>query len=121
MKNDVIAVVEDMIFASKIRATGQAIGVQVHFVRSRDSLLQLAREKKPDLIIIDLHNTATNPIDLGRAIKTELELERSAVIGFFSHVNTELQRTALAAGYDRVLPRSVFARDLSEILKGNVG
>jgi hypothetical protein len=38
------------------------------------------------------------------------------LLGFFSHVEVELQRQALAAGYDRVVPRSVFARDLGQIL-----
>jgi len=38
------------------------------------------------------------------------------LLGFFSHVETELQRNALAAGFDRVIPRSVFARDLSQLL-----
>jgi hypothetical protein len=38
-------------------------------------------------------------------------------MGFFSHVQTDLQQQALAAGYDQVIPRSVFARDLGQILK----
>jgi len=38
------------------------------------------------------------------------------LLGFFSHVEVELQRNALSAGFDQVIPRSVFARDLGEIL-----
>jgi CheY-like chemotaxis protein len=117
MDKHIIAVVEDMFFASKIRATARATGVEVTFARNEHSLLQLAREKEPRLIIIDLHNLVTDPINLGKVIKDDDELERISLIGFFSHVNTDLQREALAAGYDRVLPRSVFSRDLPEILK----
>jgi hypothetical protein len=40
------------------------------------------------------------------------------LLGFFSHVEKELQQAALAAGYDQVIPRSVFSRDLAQILIG---
>jgi hypothetical protein len=32
-------------------------------------------------------------------------------------VQTDLQRAAVAAGFDDVIPRSVFSRDLAQILK----
>jgi hypothetical protein len=44
------------------------------------------------------------------------ELGQARLLGFFSHVEVELQRQALAAGYQEVIPRSVFARDLAQIL-----
>jgi len=53
---------------------------------------------------------------LARELKADDELRQIKLLGFFSHVQTELQRNALAAGFDKVIPRSVFARDLPEIL-----
>ena len=79
-------------------------------------MIQKARETKPGLIIVDLHNQKIEPATLATELKTDEELRRFRLLGFFSHVQTELQRNALAAGFDQVIPRSVFARDLPKIL-----
>src|SRR5215510_5012722 len=116
MSRTVISVVDDMFFASKIRAVAEAVGTEISFPRSREALLQKAREVKPDLIIVDLHNQKIEPVDLARQFKADEELRDIRLLGFFSHVQTELQRNALTAGFDQVIPRSVFARDLEKIL-----
>ena len=69
----------------------------------------------PPLILIDLHNQKLDPLELAKQIKTQGSTV--TLLGFFSHVEVELQRNALSAGFDRVIPRSVFSRDLAEILK----
>ncbi len=104
----VVAVVDDMFFASKIRATAEAVGVEISFPRTKESLIEKARQA--DLIIVDLHSQKFDPLSL------PADLSGAQLLGFFSHVEVELQRKALAAGYQRVVPRSVFARDLAEIL-----
>jgi CheY-like chemotaxis protein len=104
----VLAVVDDMFFASKIRAVAEAVGAEISFPRTKESLIEKAREA--DLVIVDLHSQKfdpfTVPADVGAVRK----------LGFFSHVEVELRQRALAAGYDEVVPRSVFARDLAQIL-----
>ena len=112
----VIAIVDDMFFASKIRATAEAVGVEVSFPRSVEKLVEKARETKPGLVVVDLHNTKIDPVALGRELKSDEDLKGVPLLGFFSHVHTDLQRNAAAAGYDQVIPRSVFARDLGQIL-----
>ena len=110
MSVTVISVVDDMFFASKIRAAAEAVGVEISFPRTKESLIEKARQA--DLIIVDLHSQKFDPLSL------PAELSGKQLLGFFSHVEVELQRQALAAGYDRVVPRSVFARDLGQILTG---
>jgi len=112
----IIAIVDDMFFKSKIRAVAEAVGTEISFPRTQDALLQKAREAKPQLIIVDLHNQKIDGVTLATELKSDEELRAIPLLGFFSHVQTELQRTALAAGFDQVIPRSVFARDLSKIL-----
>jgi len=112
MSRVVIAVVDDMFFASKIRAVAEAVGVEISFPRSKEALIQKAPEA--ELILVDLHNQKVDPVALAGELKKELRGVR--MIGFFSHVETELQRNALAAGFDQVLPRSAFSRDLPKIL-----
>jgi len=105
-----------MFFASKIRATAEAVGVEISFPRSVEKLVEKAREAKPGLVLVDLHNTKVDPVALATELKANDDLREVKLLGFFSHVHTDLQKNAIAAGYDQVIPRSVFARDLGQIL-----
>jgi CheY-like chemotaxis protein len=116
MSGVIIAVVDDMFFAAKIRAVAEAIGAEISFPRSREALVQKAREARPRLILVDLHNQKIDASELAGQLKSDEDLRTIPLLGFFSHVQTELQRSALAAGFNRVIPRSVFARDLPKIL-----
>lgn len=78
--------------------------------------MEAAREAKPGLIVVDLHNTKLDSAALATELKADDELKTIPLLGFFSHVQTDLQQNALAAGFDKVIPRSAFARDLGEIL-----
>jgi CheY-like chemotaxis protein len=55
-------------------------------------------------------------VDLAADLKADEQTAAVPLVGFFSHVHTDLQKNALAAGFDHVLPRSVFSRDLPQIL-----
>ena len=115
MTRTIIALVDDMFFASKVRATAEALGVSVSFPRSKEALLERLTQDPPDLIVADLHNQRLDVIELAQELKTRKH--SIPLLGFFSHVEVELQRKALSAGFDQVIPRSVFARDLGEILR----
>jgi CheY-like chemotaxis protein len=104
----VLAVVDDMFFKAKIRAVAEAVGAQISFPRTKEALLEKARQA--DLVIVDLQNQKIDALSLPP------ELGAVRLLGFFSHVEVELQRRAVAAGYEQVMPRSVFARELAQIL-----
>jgi PleD family two-component response regulator len=116
MSQRVISVIDDMFFASKIRAVAEAAGVEISSPRTQEAVVSKARELKPGLIVVDLHNQRIDPIALAQELKADSELRGTRLLGFFSHVQTELKQNAVSAGFDVVVPRSVFARDLSEIL-----
>ncbi len=118
MQRNVIAIVDDLFFASKIRGTAEQLGVSVSFLRHAESLNQAILHDHPSLIICDLHSQRIDPIELARQLKADEQLRSIPLLGFFSHVQTELQRKAREAGFDVVIPRSAFTRDLSEILSG---
>lgn len=118
MSRNVLAIVDDLFFAAKIRGTAEEIGVAVKFARNADAMLNAARRDQPDLIIFDLNSERTNPADMARQLKADEQLRSIPLLGFFSHVQTELQRQAEDAGIEEVIPRSVFAKYLNEILLG---
>ena len=116
MPRKILAAIDDMFFAAKVRATPEAVGVEIKFHRRVDSLVNAAVAQSADLVIVDLHNEKLNPIELATELKAKQPNKSTVLLGFFSHVETELQRAALQAGYDQVIPRSVFSRDLAKIL-----
>jgi CheY-like chemotaxis protein len=119
MPGIVLAIVDDLFFASKIRGTAEQLGVTVSFPRGVDALIEAAVRDKPALIICDLHSTRIDPVELAKQLKTHEQLCSIPLLGFFSHVQTELQRRAREAGFDNVVPRSMFTKNLAEILRGN--
>lgn len=114
----VTAVVDDMFFISKIRETGKALGLIVNFPRNLDALRATIAEDLPALILVDLHHQKLDAIQLASELKENEKVKNIPLLGFFSHVQTDLQRQAVQAGYDEVIPRSIFFRDLAKILSG---
>ena len=119
MTRQVIAVVDDIFFAAKIRGTAEQAGVSVNFPRSTEAAFEAAKKTGTALIICDLNSLRVDPFELSRRLKQEASTSTVPLLGFFAHVQTELQRKAVEAGFDRVIPRSVFAQDLTEIINGN--
>jgi CheY-like chemotaxis protein len=117
---DVLALVDDLFFQAKLTETARKIGVTLKTVSTGAALVKML-ETQPDgthrdlphLIVVDL-NARQDPLE---AIK---QLHASGnpipIIGFLSHVQTELAHQAEAAGCKQVMPRSSFTANLSEIL-----
>jgi CheY-like chemotaxis protein len=114
----IIAVVDDLFFASKIRGTGEQVGVQIQFVKSVPDAIAKARDEAPAIVIVDLNAGCCDAVELARAFKDDDKLRAIPLIGYFSHVQIEQQQAALAAGFDRVMPRSAFTKNLRDILAG---
>lgn len=118
MKRSVIAAVDDLFFAAKIRGTAEQKGVEVSFAKSAERLLEEAKRGEAAAIILDLQIKLFDPFAAAEQLKADDETRGLPLYGFFSHVETELQRRAKQAGFDHVLPRSVFNQRLLEILGG---
>lgn len=112
----IIAAVDDMFFMSKIRATAESLEVTVRFVRNSEALFSVAAESPPALIIVDLQSQKFLPLELAARLKADPALSAIPLLGFYSHVETELRDQAARAGFDRIMPRSVFSANLAEIL-----
>ena len=118
MKRHIIAVVDDLFFAAKIRTTAELLDVAIEFKRDADALLAAAHQEPPALIIFDLHAQCFDPFTLAEQLKTDEVLRAVPLVGFFSHVQVELQRRAREAGFDHIMARSVFVKELPALLQG---
>ena len=119
MSRSVIAIVDDLFFASKIRGTAEALEVTVSFPRHADGVREVIQRNSPALIICDLHSERFDVLSLATTLKAAEATRDIPLIGFFSHVQTDLQSAAQDAGFDQVMPRSAFTKNLALILQGN--
>ncbi len=115
----IVAAVEDLLFSSKIRTVGRQVGADLTFARTPDDILEKVRADRPTLVLFDLNSAKTDPIATIAAIRADRELVDVRIVGFASHVDADLIRSARAAGADEVLPRSAFASRLPAILGSN--
>jgi CheY-like chemotaxis protein len=120
MPRTIIAVVDDLFFASKIRGTGEQVGARVHFVKSILDAMAKAGAENPALVVVDLNAGCCDAVELARTFRGDDNLNAIPLLGFFSHVQTELQQAAITAGFDRVMPRSAFTKNLASILQGQI-
>jgi DNA-binding NarL/FixJ family response regulator len=108
----VVALMDDLFFQMKVAETAKHLGLELKVAANGDALLTLL-ESAPKLVIVDL-NARSQPIqaiERLRAIKNNVH-----VVGFLSHVQTDLAAQARAAGCDEVMPRSSFTQNLAAIL-----
>lgn len=114
MSNTVVAIVEDLFFHVKIAAAAKQAGLKTIFVTNAESAMeQLAQ--RPMLAVLDLNFTAIDPVPLISRIKAELP--EVPLVGYVSHVQTQLRQSAADAGCDIVLARSAFAANFPQILQ----
>ncbi|HEX8091150.1 MAG TPA: response regulator [Blastocatellia bacterium] len=116
----VCVVVDDMFFAARINTAAGAAGRPVERVRSRDQIEQEIIIDPPSLLIVDLNSERLDPLQTIEYFKSQSALSMVPIVGFVSHVQTDLIRRAQAAGCDYVLPRSAFTQLLPDIVSGNL-
>jgi DNA-binding NarL/FixJ family response regulator len=107
----IVAYMDDLFFQMKLAETAKHLGLEVKVASSAESLLQLL-DPAPELVIVDL-NARSQPL-------VAVQQLRLRVIGFLSHVQTDLARQAQDAGLDEVMPRSKFSINLPDILASAV-
>jgi PleD family two-component response regulator len=112
----ILAVLDDLMFTSKIRTTAARLGIAVTFARSADAALSEMRKAAPSLVILDLNDTRTNPLGLVSSMKQDPALATIPTVGYASHVQTDVIAAARQAGVGDVLARSAFTQQLAEIL-----
>jgi hypothetical protein len=104
----VIALVRDLIFSSRISATAQGLGTAVRTVRDPAGLANVAGKR----LIVDLN--LAGAIEAAAAWKSA-EAGRE-IVGFVSHLDRETIDRARELGVDQVLARSRFVEVLASLL-----
>ncbi len=115
-KKQILALLSDLMFTAKIQEAAKRAGVDVVFLNSEEDVLVRAKQN-PSLIILDLNNAKLDPLQVIAKLKSGVETNKTPLLGYVSHVQTDLKRAAEEKGCDSVIPRSAFSRNLPEILR----
>ncbi len=110
-----IAIVSDMIFATRITGTAAKVGAKCKIVKDPSALHDALESDEPGTVLVDMNCDGISAEEAIRTVKSHRPNAR--VVAFFSHVQTELKEQAKAAGADDVWPRSVFVQQLQQLLQ----
>ena len=111
----VLAVVDDLLFSSKIRAVAAGADEAVMFVRNPGGVRAACAEHQPRLVLIDLDRDTLNPIETISMIRG-MPAPVPRVVAFGAHVNVDRLRAAREAGADQAMARSAFVAALPGLL-----
>ncbi len=114
-KKKIVAVLSDLMFTVKIQEAAKRAGLEVTFVSSKEKALAQA-EQKPAAMILDLNDSGVNALELISTLRGDPETSGIELVGYVSHVQTELKQAALNKGCDLVVARSAFSQNLPSIL-----
>jgi hypothetical protein len=96
----------DLLFGSRLVSALEAAGHEV----TRFDAAAAALAASCDVLLVDLSADEFDAVGLAR------QVEGPATVGFYPHVDQELRRRALDAGYDAVVPRSRIAREAPAVI-----
>jgi PleD family two-component response regulator len=116
----VLAVVNDLFFSVKISEAAKRNGLALEFVKESGEVLEKAKGK-PSLIVFDLNFDAVDPLELIAKLKASAETKGVSLLGYLSHLQSELKVKAQDAGCDMVLARSAFSQNMLMIFKRHAG
>lgn len=111
----VIALVDDLMFLSRIREAARATGVELQAVRGGPQLLAAVRDGAR-LVLVDADSQRLPWRAAVETLRGEPAAPPIPVVAFVSHVNADHAAAARAAGASRVLARSAFVAELPELL-----
>lgn len=104
----------DLIWATRIKATAEALGILARPARSVQMLADRLADSQIRGLILDLD---AGPVAFDLLTHARAAPSPIHVVVFGPHIATDLLDRARAAGADHVMPRGAFDKGLPEILK----
>ena len=112
---DVVYLVQDMLFTSKIREVAKQVGVTLQASRDPAALVAAATGGAK-LVILDLRLPAA--LEALAALAADPAARAVPSVGFIDHEKTDVMDAATAAGCGQVMAKGQFANALPRLLGG---
>ena len=117
MTQTIVALVEDLVFTSKLRAAAQGTEAALHITSQSEEFVQMVRTSNPTLILLDLNFSRADALALVPQARSVTNGRAAPIVGFLSHVQAERALAARTAGCAAALPRSLFVQLLPALLR----
>ena len=117
MKN-IICICNDLLFKTKIAGLLNPLGVVVKYYDHFENITFDDLQIEDYFFIIDLENERLN-LSIISTIKRKFK-EKIFLLGYCSHVKSDLMSSARTSGFDEVMPRSKFVKTLPHIVNNFV-
>jgi len=111
---DIVYLVQDMLFTSKIRETAKSFGLSVQSVRDPAALVAGAAAGDTKLVILDLRLPAA--LDALSALGADPVASGVPSVGFIDHEKLDVMDAATARGCGQVMAKGSFANGLPRLL-----
>jgi DNA-binding response OmpR family regulator len=117
----IVALVDDLMFASRIAGTLGASGYDVRTVATIEELRAAVQERTPDGILVSFASPFLDWRGAIKVIRADARLAETPLLAFGPHVDTEARAAAKDAGADRVVTNGAFFARMAEIVGALVG
>ena len=119
MANELILVVEDNEQNQKLaRDVLQVKGYRVLIAESAEAGLPLALEKKPDLVLMDIHLPGMNGIQALAKLRADSATKSIPVLAFTASVMPQDRHQITTAGFDGFLSKPINLKEFLETIAG---
>lgn len=115
MANELILIVEDNEKNRKlVRDVLQFKGYQTVESETAEEGIQLAREKKPALVLMDFHLPGMNGIEAFKVLRADPQTSAIPIIAITASAMTEDRQKMTAAGFDGLQTKPINVKDFLE-------
>ena len=119
-ENRVLVVCSDLMFSAGIREAGKSRGVMLEFIDSEEKFDEALESFCAALFLSDLHHHklgGDRAGELVKKLKTSEKNKDTYTIAWGKHTEPELLKSAMQAGFDKVVPRSLFVKEMPEFIR----
>ncbi|MEK6711240.1 MAG: hypothetical protein AABZ64_11760 [Nitrospinota bacterium] len=116
----ILVVCSDLMFNAKIREAGLAPGAALEFVGTPEKYDEALQNFRIVLLLVDLHHPALGGAaahELVRKLRGSPKNKGAYAMAWGAHTEADLLKGAERAGFDKVLARSAFVREMPEIVR----
>ena len=116
----IFVVCTDLMFSARIREAGTSPGAVFEFIGSEEKFDMAVENFNAVLFLCDLHPPTLGGEAAGELIKKLRASKRGKgayAIAFGKHTEPDLLKAADKAGFDKVMPRSLFVKEMPEIVR----
>ena len=118
MANELVLIVEDNEKNRKlVRDVLQFHGYQILETETAEEGIKLARERHPDLILMDFHLPGMNGIEALGHLRADASTKDIPVIAVTASAMTEDRKRIIAAGFDSLQTKPIHVKEFVQVVR----